>query len=170
LIRASRRKNTSTVSAHAGWRQHHKLLLTPRSVRIEQIKEWKPRPTALDGMLMEEEASALERWAANEQPLSGRAKTQRWDNAPSCSGRPMDCALIADHLIDRVNAHGRVKRGLNAHTAEILAVFTAMQNRTEGALSLAQYGLIYCPKARNKSEAFLKLIVEAAKELIAYRY
>lgn len=169
-MRATRRANTSAVPTHAGWRQHHKLLLTPRSLRSEQIKERKPRPTALDGMLMDEEASALERWAANEQPLSGRAKTQRWDNAPSGSGRPMDCALIADHLIDRVNAHGRVKRCLDAHTVEILAVFTAMQNRNQGALSLAQYGLIYCPKEKNKSDGFLKLIVAAAKVLVRARY
>jgi hypothetical protein len=169
-MRATRRENISNVAGHTVSRQRSKLLLTPRSVRIEMISERRLHVTELDRMLNEEEANALERWATNEQGVSGRAKTQRWDNSPTGTRRPMDCAPIPDHLIDRLNQHGRVKRRLDAHTAEILGVFTAMQNRNEGALSLAQYGLIYCPKEKNKSAGFLKLIVEAAKVLIAWRY
>jgi hypothetical protein len=126
--------------------------------------------TNLDGMLSDEEANALERWALNEQGISGRAKTQRWDNSPTGTRLPMDCAPIPDHLIDRLNRHGRVKRCLDEHTLEILAAFTAMQNRNEGALSAAQYGLIYCPEAQNKSKGFLELIVKTGKTLVRSRY
>jgi hypothetical protein len=146
------------------------LPLTPSSVRREMIAAGRIVRTNLDGMLSDEEANALERWAANEQGISGRPKTQRWENSPTGTRRPMDCAPIPDHFIDRLNRHGRVKRCLDEDTLEILAAFTAMQNRNEGALSAAQYGLIYCPKERNSIQGFLKLIVAAAKVLVRVRY
>jgi hypothetical protein len=170
-MRATRRENISTVAGHTVWRQRSKLLLTPRSARAEMIRERRLHVTELDRMLNEEEANALERWAANEEGISGRAKTQRWDNSPTGTRRPMDCAPIPDHLIDRLNRHGRVKRCLDQHTLEILAAFTAMQNRDEGALSAAQYGLIYCPDVReNKTKFMLRLIVNAAKALVLVKY
>lgn len=169
-MRTTRRENISTIPGHTVWRQRSKLLLTPHSVRMEMIRERRLRLTDLDQMLTIDEANALERWAANEEALCGRAKTQRWENAAGGELRPMDCTLIHDDQMGRLNRHGRSKRCLDDHTREILATFTAMQNRVEGALAPAQYGLIYGVSDQNKSRGFLKLIVEAAKALVRMRY
>lgn len=169
-MRATRRENISTVAGHIVWRQRSKLLLTPYSVRMEMIRERRLKLTELDQMLTIDEANVLERWAANEQALSGRAKTQRWEGGARGAMSPMDCAPIADDLMGRLNRHSRSKRCLDDYTLEILSAFTAMQNRTEGALAPAQYGLIYCPHVQNKSRGFLGLIVQAAKVLVAIRY
>ena len=44
-----------------------------------------------------------------------------------CYWTSHDWAPISDHLIDRLNQHGRAKRCFNDHTLEILRAFTAMQ-------------------------------------------
>jgi hypothetical protein len=165
---ATRRENISDVPGHQVWRRSVSLLLTPRAVREQMKKEKRLRLTKLDQMVTAEEASALERWALNEQALSGRAKTQSWDNGGG--GSMGDASPIPDAWMARVNWHSRIKLGLDDETREILAAFTATQNRELGALSSAQYGLTYRPDARNKSQAFLEAIVECATALVKMRY
>lgn len=170
-MRATRRENISTVAGHIVWRQRSKLLLTTHSVRMEMIRERRLKLTELDQMLTIDEANVLERWAANEEALSGRAKTQRWDGGARGAFNPMECTPIADDMMRRLNSHGRMKRCPDDYTLEVLSAFTAMQNRIEGALALAQYGVIYCPDdTQNKSKAFLGLIVQAAKVLVSVGY
>jgi hypothetical protein len=146
------------------------LPLTPSSVRQEMIAAGRIVRTKLDCMLADEEATALERWTLNEQGASGRAPSQRWDDAPRGTRR-LDFAPISDDLMGRIVRHGRIKRDLDAQTLAVLEAFTAMQNRLPGALSASRYGQRFCGFGRgNSEEAFYGLVRSAAKELVSRRY
>jgi hypothetical protein len=170
MSRAARREKT-LVAGHGALRRASTLLpLTPSSVRREMIEEGRIVATELDRMLTDDEATVLERWALNEQGVSGRAKTQRWDDQPRGSGRT-DFALIHDDLMGRIVRHGQVKRTLDAHMLEILAAFTAMQNRLPDALPASRYGLHFCGfRPKDKAKAFYGLVVLAAKQLVSAKY
>ena len=72
-----------------------------------------------------------------------------------------------DDLMGRIVRHGRVKRLFDAHTLEILAAFTAMQNRLPGALHASRYGLHFCGfRPKDKAKAFMSLSLPAAKQLV----
>ena len=162
------RENVSEVPGYQIWRRRVPLPLTPIAVQRQMKREKRLRLTELDRMLSPAAASALERWAACEQTLSGRAKTQSWENGGGSFFS--EHSPIADYWIEPLKWHQTTKRGIGGRTLEILAAFTTAQNRNEGALTLAQYGLIYCPERPNKMRGFLQLIAEAADELIFLRY
>lgn len=168
-MQSLRRENIATVPGFEVWRHRVRLPLTPRAVKAEMVKERRVVQTPLDKMLTAGQADILERWAMNEQVLSGKAPTQSWGNHSSCANVG-EFSPISDHRIEAAMSHSRIKKSLGEHTLEVLSAFTAMQNRHTGALSAAQYGIVLCPKAKNKSHAFLVEIREAADLLALYRY
>ena len=168
-MQSTRRENIAVVAGHTVWRQRLRLPLTPKAVKAGMIRERRVVLTPLDKRLSAMQADVLERWAVNEQTLSGKAKTQNWGQSSGGSGKN-EYAPISDHRIEAIISHSRIKKALAGDALEVLSAFTAMQNRHDGALSAAQYGLALCPKAKNKSQAFFELVQEAADELIGRRY
>lgn len=134
-------------------------LLTPFARRMDMARSGNVQLTELDAMLSDEEARALEQWALCEEMLSG------WMKAESENGGSGQRSLIPDAWMAQLNAHGRRKTRLGGDSLNILSAFTALQNRSEVALSPAQYGIRFFPKARRKDAAFLDAIVKAAREI-----
>ena len=168
-MKSTRRENIASVAGHQIWRQRSRLLLTPRAVKDEMIREKRVSLTHFDRMLTAQQADVLERWAANEQVLSGKAKTQSWGHSSGNTAKG-EFMPISDHRIEAAMSHSRIKKSLADDTLEVLSAFTTIQNRHDGALSAAQHGLVLCPNARNKSQAFFELVRGAADELIGWRY
>jgi hypothetical protein len=167
-MRPTRRENISAVPGHRIWRHGAQLMLTPRAMRSQMKIDKCLRLTKFDEMLTDDQTSALERWALNEQALRGKPKTQSWGDGGGGSGG--DCSPLPDAWMHRLKMHGRIKAALDVSTTEILMAFTEIQNREPGALSTAQYGLIFCPTARNKNDAFAALVRDAGSELVTRRY
>lgn len=167
---ATRRENVSSVPGYKVYRQRTRLLLTPRAVKAQMVKERRVKLTQFDKMLTAQEADALERWATNEQLLCGRASTQNWLGTSTKYVGEKRFSPIDDSRMMSVNLHCEFKKHLDGDLLQLLDAFTAIQNRREGALSPAQYGLIFCPDAKHKSEAFLKVIRDAARLLATRRY
>jgi hypothetical protein len=168
-MQTTRRENIATVAGHQVWRQRARLMLTPRAVKAEMIEQRRLSLTPLDKLLSDHEADVLERWAANEQVLAGKAKTQTWGQSTGGIARS-ECAPISDHRIAAVMHHSAIKKLLSDWALEALSAFTAIQNRHEDALSPAQYGLLFGLNAKNKSQAFFAMVIDAADELILHRY
>ena len=166
-MKATRREKISNIPGYNVARQRTRLLLTPRAVRQQMELDRNLKLTKFDYMLNEAQADVLERWAANEQMLSGRAKGQSWDAG---RGGVSDGGPIPDGWMARLNAHSRVKMTLDDYSLEFLEGFTAMQNRSEGALSAAQYGLIMGVPDRNKSDGFLRGVQKVADLLCTKKY
>lgn len=169
-MKSLRRENVSTVPGHKVWRQRIRLPLTPHAVKKEMAEEGRLKLTPLDKLLEPAQAYALERWALNEQTLSGKTATQNWESSKSRCGTVTEFSPISDNRIEAVMTHSAFKKRLPDYTLDVLAAFTAMQNRHEGALSAAQYGFVYCPNAKNKSAAFLHEIVGASDVLVEWKY
>ena len=169
MMQSTRRENIAMVAGHAVWRQRARLLLTPRAMKAEMINERRIVLTAFDRMLTDEQADVLERWAENEQVLSGKAATQKWDDS-TASGSNGEFSPISDYRVEAAKAHSQIRTRMDDATLEVLSAFTAMQNRHEGALSAALYGIALCPDQKNKSHGFLRLVRDAADKLILHRY
>lgn len=145
------------------------VLLTPIARRAEMAKTGKLDLTALDCMLADDEALALELWARCEQLLEGRSPSMM---GASGGAYPASGSPIPDRWIARVNAHVACKLRLERQGSmlAVLVGFTAIQNGAEYALSPAQYGLQLFPNARHKQNAFLMGIADAGKSLLANGY
>lgn len=163
--RAERRKRAKHEHMH----RRPKLLLTPAAKRRQMIKEGNIRLTLLDEMLDDEQSRALELWAICEEQLQGRVKGMSYEaNGSALYVR----SPISDQWIDLVQRHMRFRKILGASKThlQILMAFVAIQNNVENALSPAQYGIRFFPCARNKRNAFLQGIKQAAKELVERGY
>jgi hypothetical protein len=145
------------------------MLLTPLPQRLALMKAGKAQLTTLDRMLDDVEANALERWALCEELLHGSAKAVSFDGG---SGGSLVRSPIHDEQIKAVHEHMRFRKRLPCQGMRfrVLAAFTAIQNGVEGALSPAQYGLRFYPRATNKRMAFLDGIAETACGLTAEGY
>jgi hypothetical protein len=144
-------------------------LLTPLPQRLALMKAGKVQLTTLDRMLDDDQARALERWALCEELLHGSAKAVSFDGG---SGGSLVRSPIHDEQIKAVHEHMRFRKRLPCHGVQfrLLAAFTAIQNGVEGALSPAQYGLRFYPRATNKRMAFLDGIAETACGLTGEGY
>ena len=167
---SARRENVSSVPGHKVWRYRTRLLLTPKAVKAEMAHNARVVLTHFDRMLSDQQADVLEHWAANEQILSGKAKTQSWTHAAQSNAVDFNFQPVPDSRMMALAAHGEMKKRLPEFELEILSAFVAIQNRHEGALSTAQYGIAFFPNARNKSAAFLRAVVDAAQILVDWRY
>jgi hypothetical protein len=138
-------------------------------MRAEMQGQRRWRPTTLDGMLHDDESRVLELWAENEMFLDGRVASSSLSDARG-SGRS-EISPIPDGKVKQVMRHMEFRKteAVKMH-AQILETFAGMQNRHEGALSATQYGLVFCPDARDKERAFFQLIRNAAKILVDIGY
>jgi hypothetical protein len=145
------------------------MLLTPLAQRYAMTKAGKLHLTTLDRMLDIGEALALERWALCEELLRGEIKTARlggWGSEMNMR------SPVPDKWIRDVQQHMRFRKRLPCQGVRfrLLAAFVAIQNGVEGALSSAQYGLRFYPRATNKRMAFLDGIAMVALGLTAEGY
>jgi hypothetical protein len=166
-MKTTRRENVATVAGHKVWRQRARLLLTPRAVKAQMVKERKVTLTHFDRLLSAHEADVLERWTANEQALSGRAKTHSWDFGKAGL---LDSSPLPDRWLKALKRHSEIKKCLDDDALFVLDAFTAIQNRREGARSEAGYGFIINPNAKNKKEAFYLAVKMAVKNIIEKKY
>jgi hypothetical protein len=164
-IRASRaeRRREARERIHRPARQQP--LLTPYSVRMQMIEAGDVRLTELDSMISDEEARALEEWVACEEVLAGSmASVDYLGDRARGSGRGMP--PVADDWMGRLGEHSRRRCEMGGWSLRVLAVFTALQNGSEGALSAAQYGERFFPRARNKRRAFIAAVADVARKLV----
>jgi len=162
-IRASRaeRRRDARERPHRPARQQP--LLTSYALRMRMLSAGDVRLTELDAMLTDEQARALEEWALCEEILSGRTKSASWDVGRGGGGQS---APIPDAWLATLAAHGRKRAGIPSGTLMVLTAFTALQNGFEGALSAAQYGERFFPRARNKRMAFIEAVAKVAGKLV----
>ena len=137
-----------------------------QAARLKMGEASKARLTILDGLVNDDERSALERLALHEQILGGRTKSCGLE--PGGGGIGPGPSPIPDGMMGAVSRHFETLRRLEAHPFEsaILRAFVKIQNGEPGALTPAQYGMKLCPGAGSKRDAFLGAIVDAARVLV----
>ena len=169
-MRKTRRENVSNVPGYKVMRERVDLPLTPFAVKRDMAEAGRLTLTPLDKMLSPAQAHVLERWALNEQILAGKAATMQWSDARARCGTVTEFSPISDNRIDAVMAHSEHKKRLNDFQLEVLAAFTAMQNRHQGALSMAQYAIILGIPGRHKRESFSQELKNIAELLVDREY
>jgi len=174
------RDNIATPMAPI-WRARIATPLTPRAVReqvltslgdingADQQRFLAQRRSPLDKMLSEDEAEALERWARNEETMSGRART-----ADFCGDRVQtsrcNVAPLHDEALVALHRHMSIRKSLEPGSQEILTVFTRQMARDRETMSPAEAGLHFFPTAKNKRLAYYQALRDLAAWLVSIRY
>lgn len=161
-IRASRAERRREARAAPKRPIRQQPLLTSYARRMDMVAAGDVQLTQLDAMLSDEQARALEEWALCEELLAGRVKSASWELGRGGGGQSTP---IPDAWMARLTAHGRKHSGLGGSSLQILAAFTALQNGLEGALSAAQYGARFFPKAKNKRLVFVEAVARVAGKI-----
>ena len=149
------------------WRRRIRLPLTPRAVRMEMLEAGDIRLTPLDRMLSDEEADALEQYAAMEEVLSGSTRAQ--DYLGDKRGKSSGMSPLPDYLLRPLHLHAVLKNMMSIPDKNALYQFCLQQWRAESAMSDAELGIIVAPKDKDKAAAWRTTVVYIAKRIVKLR-
>ncbi len=181
------RENLGTRSEPV-WRYRTRVPLTTRAVRAQMLAlpDWVPEDrveefladrraelastrTELDTILTDEEADALERFAACEEARQGNARCPQW-LAERVQASTSNYAPISDDQMQRLIAHARVKRAMPPHLVTVLQIFSAQQRAMPGAPSDAQAAMLLAIPGKHRRQAWHLAVKAAATHLVAHGY